>query len=240
VKLTYGTYQHAVKTVTPRVTSVPLYTPRGEVYAIRQTVTIAGEVGGDDTHAVRDAVEELIAAYSTDGKDLVWSLMDDSQTPDVALISSRCIGGTRVIQRPSFTAGEGGEYSNYRKYEVVVQGDVRIKDQDIPRVWSYSQTIQRTGTGGPVYRHVPLKHERWQRQQSRRYSLVRIVQTGTIAGTHAHLRPPAPRWPHALLAESVTVTESEQPALWINGIGVGWETSWSYTFESATPLSGAP
>lgn len=240
MKLFYGDYEHQLKSATPRVSSVPLETPQGLVYAIRQTIAVQGELQGETTTDVKDAVAALIDAYAEFNKEFIWKFNDDSETPDVHLVPANCIGGVKVIQRPSFTAGEGGEYSNYRRYELVVQGDVKITGNDFPRLWSFQQTISRTGNGRAEFRHVRLKNERWQKQQTARYTPVTVSQSGSIVGTLQHLPAPAPKWPYALLSASDSVSIDEHPQQWINGTGVGYARSWNYQFESNAPLPGAP
>lgn len=240
MNLTYGAYQHAGKTVTPRIESEVLETPRGQTYAIRQTVTVEGTLVGDDAEDVAEQVEELIAAYATPGQDLLWTFPDDSGVPELTLRNSACVGGVRVIQPPSFVAGEGPEYSNYRKYVLTVQGDVRLTGASFPTIWEYSQTLSRVGTTGPVVVFQPTKYTRPLPVRTRAFSLQTVTQTGTIAGTLGYLLPATPIWPAALKHESATVSEDAAPRQWINGVGVGWARSWTYTFESATPLPGAP
>lgn len=240
--LTYGEYEHPTKTTTPRVESEPLRTNRGQVWAIRQTVTVSGEVNGDSTSDVADAVESLIAAYATDGLDFVWSFTGGEATPEINLISDNCWGGVRVVRRPSFVAGEGGEYSNYRKFELAVQGDVLISGSSFPVIWEYQNSYSRTGTGGAVHKLVPLKNEPPQKQQVRRFSVVTASQTWRVVGTLQHLPTliPRPLWPFAEKLDQRVINRDDEPQQVLNGTGLGFALSGSYQFEHNGPLAGLP
>jgi hypothetical protein len=238
--LKYGNYSHANNEVGYTITSQALKSQGGYYYANKVHWACHGALLGTlnnlTTQAqITAAIQDLVNAYSNDGYDLVHYL-DDGVTPTAhSLISSNCIGGTRVVQPPSFPM-QGGEYQvGYgRTYEFAIEGEVAITDQNV--TISYSESLKFVGTGGPITVFIPVAQGPWVQQQTSQRSTYRVVQSGKAVGLYGTPILPAPIWPAAELVQLRDVSiESPQRYGAFN-----WPLSWSYTFESNGILLGTP
>jgi len=234
--LKYGPYTHANNEVAYTITSQARKTQAGTYYANLVRWNCRGALLNlPNQGAISAAIDGLIAAYSTDGYDLVHYL-DDGVTPTAhSLISANCIGGTRVVEAPSFP-DNGGEYQvGYgRSYTFAIEGEVALTGSDV--VTSFEESLDFEGTGGPVVVWIPVAQGPWVQQTTSQQSTYRAVQKGQAVALYNSASPPPPIWPENEIQQQRKISYGSAKRYGL----YDWPVSWSYTFESSGGLNGQP
>lgn len=233
----YGGFHHPDGEVELSITSEMEYSENNaQVVAILKTWAMSGVIIADGQAAITSALRARVNAYNTNGRDLRLLGTNNARTP-LELLSANCIGGTKVVNR-GFPDNRNGAYSTFLNYSVTVQGREAVTLSSGILTWS--QTVRRAG-GGPRFGHLEPLVGNPIKQTLKRRTVYRVIQSGSASGMFGYPTAPNPMWPTAL----VEAPETEVGTPIRRGFGGDTEytefpISWSYRFESATPLVGIP
>lgn len=234
----YGSYAHDPGEIQLSVSREAVFNDAEVPYAVRERWDMDGMLVGDSQSDIDRKVRDLTAAYSQDGLDLSLKLSAGGDT-HLRLKSTECIGGTRVTQPPSFPSNSDAAYVTFLPYAVSVEGLVALAGTSSYLV-SFQETIARSG-GGPRYGMIEPLTGMPIRQLLKRNTIYRATQRGSATGLYTYPSVPLPLWPAAL--KEAPKVERVGPR--VRGTGATstythYTVSWSYEFESATPLIGNP
>jgi hypothetical protein len=197
--------------------------------------TMRGMLEGSTVAEITTAIQTLEAAYSTNGRDLILYQSDGTTETAHKILSAQTMGGTRVTKLPSYPSGEGAEYATFRRYEIVVEADYAVWDQNLV---AWIETVSYRGRGGEVWRLMPVLVGPWPRQTLHTNSPYSAVQRGRAVGQFSYPVAPPPLWP---LDEHRDAGGGEYSGPRRHGnTFTDYETTWEYTFESNNPLVGFP
>lgn len=226
--LSYGDYEHPDKEANVIITRQGLEAEDGFIYGCTETWSITGIMHADTDAQLVNKMAALFAAYSEQGKDLVWK---KGGTTMHQLISDSTLTGTRVTVMPHFPQNGNGELTTYRTYAMTVEADLNFTaiDLDMPEILKYEESINITGTGGPQYGFLPSILGKYQKQQLTETSPITIVQSGMKVGLGAYPTPNLPLWPDD---EHVARRQINQAGTRRrNGVDIEFPIHWNYTFE---------
>lgn len=232
----YGGYQHASGECHVAIGRQGLRSEHGVLYAIRETWTITGMLLGASASALTSSIAALELAYAEDLGDL--HLCEDSGAETAhSLLSGDTIGGTRVVQRPSFSNGAGAEYATYRTYTVVVEGD---RDVDA-ELLTFNEQITFTG-GGMEWGFLPVLNGTPPKQIFREQTPYKATQTGHSTHMTKYPIPADPIWPEAEHLAQRQITYHGPLRVGFGGSlrFTGYGVQWSYTFENTAEFVGVP
>lgn len=236
MQLQYGTYTHAENECELSIARQAVI-ERGVTVRIRETWTINGFVnitGVETLDTLSGRITERINAYANDGGDL--KLLNAGLVTAHQLLSADCIGGTRVVQRPSFPKGDGTEYATMRTFTAVVEGEY-LAPAGATALVEFQETLEFSG-GGPRWVMIETRRGQPQRQDTSEATSYRVRQSGRAVGHAAWPTIPGPKFPqHEHREQRVTTAGSPEG---MGGAFINWPVAWSYVFESASPLVGIP
>lgn len=243
MKLTINSTTLEPKSVVLRPTYAVLRTPRGQRYAQRKTIDVEGCIFGDDQSTLITNISALISLLSSDGFDFSYQFNDGTNTPDMTVLNSQCIGNTRVVNMPALDPRNMGEYSTYWDYKFSIEADVAESGLSINTIYSFRESITvNNGAGQPQTGFLPQTNNPYQAQQNRRFSQVTATQEGEVCGLLKYLPQYAQRarWPQWLVNDpgGNGITQ-ESPRQAETGRYLVWPISWRYSFESNQPLGGS-
>jgi hypothetical protein len=235
--LQYGSYRHATNEAAVTITRQTNWNDGGQALGFTESWHITGFLVAASQAALTTALADLKAAYNRQAQNLSLHL-DDGTLTNHFLNSAQCIGGTRVTEGPTFPEGQGAEYSTFRSYSIVVQGEVA--DPRV-RLLTWSESLAFSG-GGPMYVHLQPITGLPVKQQVADATTYRVTQSGEAVGRFTYPSPPGPIWPAALLPH---LNQFHQRTPRRSGpIGspdyTEFPITWSYSFESAVSLRGNP
>lgn len=232
--LKYGSYQHESGECQLAIDRRAVFNDRMIAWAIRERWTITGILQNQTgvLSTMQTSIASLKTAYDTDGLDLTLHLDDDSETQH-KIATADCLGGTKVIQRPSFPTNREAEGVNYTTYTVIVEGLVKIVGETLR---SFHEFLTFTG-GGPRYGHIETLIGLPVKQKPRNYTIYRVEQAGEAVGLYAYPTPPDPIWPAALVEAGRVKRRSPKRT---GSEYYDYPVSWRYAFEAAGALLGQP
>jgi hypothetical protein len=249
LKLRYGSYTHDQDEAAIAISKTTNFNSLGRAISYTERWTITGRLqidspSGDpdtDQPQLTTDINALVNAYRYDGYDLTLLRNDGSTVTSHRIISQATIGGTRVVERPSFPEGSGAEYSTFRNYRIVVEGEIPVRQGGIEIV-EWSETLSFTGTSGPRTVHLELRNGPAQKQVVSQMTVAKVTQSGSAIGRTAYIMPQPPIFPQDELFHMRQVSYESPTA---KGYGstrvyVDWPSEWRYEFESALPLAGFP
>lgn len=145
------------------------------------------------------------------------------------------ITGVRVTRGPDFTTTTGPEYCTIRSFSFTAEAEYPINANGL-LLLNFTESLAFSG-GLPLYVHRLAINGPPQKQLVYPQTVYRVTQSGEAVGyTTTPLANP-PKWPFALKEAPDIGTRSPER----KGQGYqGYSISWTYRFESATPLLGAP
>lgn len=232
--LRYGNYQHDAGECVLTIFQEAILSERGTQTAIRETWEINGRIHATDQAAVSAAQATLIAAYAVNGQDAGFYLDDGSPTNHV-LVNANSLYGIKVIKPPSFPKGDGGEFSTYRNYQIVLMAEFPYYGDGASVLLNYAESISFQGVGGPVWHYLETLNGPPQAQTIRQMSVMRAVQSGFAEALGTYPGFPGPIWPELEHQEQRTITY-ELPNDKYNKRVVRW----SYHFSSDAAMNGFP
>ena len=224
------------------IDSEPLRTVSGTLYALRQTIAIEGTLLAANSTDLLTRIEEIKTAYRADGGDLSIDFPGGSPGTNDDLASSQCVDGVKVIKAPSFTVGEGGEYSTFRHFNVVLGGIVPLGGSLPNIVVSFKETLSWRGNGGARRVLVPLKNGPWQEQIPYPNTPQTATQEGQIIGLTRHMfeRVPGPKWGLWLLDnEGLSMSPQGPQDRLETGQPIDFLLTYSYAFKGNLPFARA-
>ncbi|HWB08398.1 MAG TPA: hypothetical protein VG826_04210 [Pirellulales bacterium] len=211
--------------------------------AVLETWSITGmltsQVGLTDINA---QIAALMAAYAIHGQDLILYLPDG--TPSASqLLSANSLGGTRVVQAPSFPGGKPAERVGFASYTAKVAAEIPVIEGHT--LVDYHESLKFRG-GVPVIGWLEPVVGLPVQQLWKQLSTFKVTQEGHATGYDWQpligFDVGIPIWPAALLPDK-TELDTEAPDR--QGIAEfaaykNFKVSWHYEFESLTPLIGNP
>ena len=153
--------------------------------------------------------EALVAAYSEDGKDLVFYL-DDGVTPTATLALQRQHAGGHARAAAIVPHGDRGRVQHVPQLYGRSLGDVPLTNNNL--LLDYEETIEVQGNGGPIRVLIPVALGPWVWQQTTVASIFRVTQSGRAKGLYAYPPFNAPLWPANLVSERMSL-RSQSPRL---------------------------
>lgn len=194
----YGNFLHPPCEVYPKRLSVtPLFSDRGIRWGSRVSMRIAGDlvqVGATElTPAeIQTRMNAIEAAYLNDYQDAGFELDGAWSSHHILNNQADNLSGNQIVYR-SWENALPTELANTRSFEVEIQA---VLSQAYSDILHFSETTQKIGDGGPMWRIYP----RWNlapiKAQTTLNSPVRHVTTGRVVSMSGFVSPPAPYWPN--------------------------------------------
>lgn len=192
---------------------------------------LTSSVGAND---LDDTVKAVKAAYA-DGADFRILLPDGSQSAH-SLLSGQCLGGTRIVNPPSFPDFSAAAGVTYLRFTATVEGEV-IASNPATSLLSFEESLSFTG-GGPLTGFIEVLNGPPIEQTLRQQTVYRATQTGSAVGYGSYPAPAAPLWPANEIVPSRRITPRSPKRK--GNTYTEFPVSWSYEFHSASALSGTP
>lgn len=208
-----------------------IFSPRNRYAFIRKTLTVQGHLCVTGQADIKAAIDRLEDAYK--GEWHTVGLYHDDGTPSAHVLDfNSSLNGIRLLTL-DYPKEDGGEYATGRSYRAVFQADY-LSDEN--EVFSWEETIQVIGTGGPDWEFIPqfigpplLQINCMQTPQI-------ILQSGESVGLTGYIQPPAPYWPtfeHTNRRSIVRGTCQKKGRLQ----SLLWPTQWTYRFSLPYSIS---
>lgn len=235
--LKYGSYQHALDEARVSTQRHGIFV-NGMSKGYLETWTIDGMLFAADPPSLTTAMNAMRNAYANQAQDLGF-FQDDNSATTLSLLSSTCLGGTRVVQPPFFPDLRGASYTTYIPYSIVIEGEVF---DPACTILAWFDTITFIG-GGPRTVFLETCNGPPQKQLVNQQTVWRATQIGNAVGFLTRPFPAFPFAPDAYRGDLSSTAPSgpaqrsgppSQPVYSEFGI------SWNYVFESAEPLVGSP
>ena len=236
MKVKYGNYTHADYEATIVVQKSILRSESGNAVARLENWTISGKLQADSFSLLTVAVRNLEKAYEKDNQDI--GLYSSAGVATAHKISAANADYIRVVTPPSYPVGDGGQYVEWRDYQVGLEIRIPTSSSGADDLESWTETIEIVGDGGPINRYVPVVAGPWPRQMTNTHSIVTLTQTGQAKGRYNYPIPPNPLFPGQIVRPdgirfSRTSPTSLRPA-------IGYGISWSYRMELPVAVPAFP
>jgi hypothetical protein len=235
----YGDYQHANNEVYVQAMRRDGLFVNGMSRGYVQQMQIAGQLHAATPSLLTAAMDALATAYSVNGRD--FAIYEDGGTlTHLALLSSNCLGGVRIIQRPSFAEVRGGQYTTYVDYTLGLEGEV---PDTSCQLLAWEESFEFTG-GGPEFVFLEPILGLAQKQMVKQATVYRAAQVGSAVGYFGYpfFFIPSPRWPDNYLpresSSGISSADRDGPAG--QPTRKGFPVRWSFQFASVTPFFGVP
>lgn len=233
----YGNHRHPVGEV--EISSLrarTIYSARGFREGTLKTLSLAGELLGDDNVEVNTAILELEAAYST--QNLAAALFfGEPGNPGFATahawLPEQTLGGIKVIGLDY--GNSPGEFSNHRTFSITLEA--LFPDFSL-NILELQETLRFVGTSGPRFVWRRNLDTRATKQQINKNTTMLVTQSGRVLGYQTlPSRPPA-RWPSNEHKEQRQV--SVLPPQELRGTLAKFGIAYSYAFEFGRAVKGVP
>ena len=235
----YGSYQHQENECEVLIDKSAVLSSAGIPIAHDVRWTINGCLFGDDPSDLTTKIRALEDAYSIPGQSL--GLYIDGTITAHSIPANSSDAGCQVIAGPSYPEGNGAEYSTFRKYQIVIGATVPVEAGKTDNILSFRESLQFSGTGGPLYTFLRTLNGPWQKQMVSQTSTVTCVQSGSAIGYMYYPMAPGPIFPGDEHGDKRQTTRSSPQRMGLNGQSYrNFETSWQYVFESVSRLSANP
>ncbi len=242
MQLIYGSYVHADSEATVQIGRTPVYNDGGQMIGVRERWNVSGFLQAANGAALTTALQQLRLAYAIQGQTIGLFFADGTPTNHI-LISANCVGGTRVVEGPSFPqGGPSAEYvengPTFRTYTLAVEGTVLTHIG----LLAFNETLSFQGTTGPRVVWKQTLNGFPQRQQTTDRTTQKITQAGSAIGQFAYPVVPGPLWPAYELVEQRNISPGNPKRTGPVGrpTYVEWPVSWRYAFETGVPATGQP
>jgi hypothetical protein len=221
----YGSYTFAQNEISTIFRQEYVRDSRNFRRYIRKTIEINGKLHASSADALTTAMNTLDSAFSVDGRD--FTLFTDGGTATHhRLLTGAAIGGVRVMRGPSYEPGDGGEYTTYRSYNIMLEADYLVPNA--PNVMEFEESVTVIGSGGPRIVWRPVLVGDAKPQLTTQKTLSKTVQSGTAMGHGTWPFPPNPLWPEFELAEERNLVR-HAPKRNLSSL-IDYRISWSYAF----------
>jgi hypothetical protein len=234
--LRYGNYSHATAEASVVIDRIPNFNDGGQQTGYKETWNISGCLQAATQNLLHAEIAILKAAYSIQGQAIGLFFADGNATAHI-LSTAGTEGGCRVVRGPSFPQGEGAEAGLYRTYQISVEADVIDPSAQFI---SYSETLSFSG-GGPRVAYQTYIYDVPEPFILAAATPYQATQQGQAVGRFAYPVPPGPLWPANLMENpQVQLTSPRRKGPVGSPFYTEYPVSWSYRFESASPLTGIP
>lgn len=232
MQVQYGSYVHPDNECSLAISRQGIF-ERGICTKIKETWTIDGIINITGSQTIADIttrIYEIENAYLVNGLDV--SLGGTAHY----LQSSRCLGGTRVVNPPQFPKGDGTEYATVRTFSITIEGDILLP-AGLTGLTEWKETLEFSG-GGARWVIIETRRGAGERQQVSEQVPYRVRQSGSAIGITAWPTVPAPLFPAAEHVERRVLVRMTPER--VGNDFTAWPVTWNYEFESISALSGVP
>lgn len=231
----YGSYTHpAGEVLISSITrSVAEYSPRGEPIVSRLSWTIEGILQGDDAADVSRRLVALERAYEQHNQVAGLYFVGGGSTAHV-MSPAGSLGGVRS-SGVSYPKGDGAEYTTYRTYSVTLEADYPF---DGLTLLEFQESVTFTGTGGKKTVFLPVLNGEPEKQTVLQRTTCKATQSGSAVGFKSYPPVPDRLWPADEIEEARSIARTSPMNLLGDKRNFG--ITWSYSYESAKPLTGLP
>jgi hypothetical protein len=235
--LKYGTYQHAAGEASVVISKQGIFSEAGLPRGIRERWDIQGRLQAASQAALTAAINALSAAYAVQGLN-VGFYFDDGSPTSHQITSANTNGGVRVVVPPSFPEGKGAEYSTFRTYSLAIEAEWL---DPAATLIGWNERLQFSG-GGPQFAFLQPINGSPLKQLLRQQTPYRATQSGEATGCYSYPTPALPLWPDAEHIHQRALHYDLPKRMGPPGSATytQYKVTWSYHFESATPLVGLP
>lgn len=231
----YGNYAHPIGECEISLTADVVENDAYEPIEVIRRVQVSGLLLADSPAAMNAKVSALQAAYSANGYDFRVYLPNGTTVSRLTLLNAGSNGGVRITQLPSFPSIAGAGYVTNLKYTLALEARYPVANSS-SLLKSFEETLTFEG-GGPVYGWLKPLAGKPVKQLLRQNDTYRATQTGSAVGAYSRPSPPSPLWASSMLVAPTTTKRS--PLRRGSGF-VDYGISWSYQFESDSPLRAEP
>lgn len=234
MRLVKGSYQHDLYEAALTIQRKPVYAGTGNRLGYTETWGVSGFLQADDQSALTTAILDLERAYARDGDDIRLQTVGGSDSAHI-LRASDC----RYIRCSpiSYPVGTGAQYSTYRTFEATIEAFIASDDTgqrpapgSIGDLESYTESIEYSGTGGPVKVFVPVVLGDWPEQQINSKSPIVIRQSGSAVGATGKPNIPPPLFPDRIQNPMSDYKVGVEWPKTLKPVRGQYPVSWSYTF----------
>jgi hypothetical protein len=231
----YGSYTHETGELGFSVSRSSIRNAGQGLYGVQETWAFKGFLLGTSSQDLTAKMRAMDDAYGRDYQNM--TIRDaQNQASFHDLPGETALGGLRVTKRPSFPEYQGAEYVNYRTYEIEVV--CKIPASNASNIFSWTESLSWSGTGGPVFVFRRPLYGPCQRQRVATHSTVHATQSGEAVGVFGFPTIPDPIWPWCEHQDRRKLGEVSPKR---DGMAlVEWKRSWTYEFENDGPLFGIP
>ena len=204
--------------------------------AVTRTITVSLDIKvfGDTAALIAASMGSMQNAYWQPGRDL--TLSDDNGTVLRSLRSAGSLSGVQCVEGPSLVGTTPGEFTTYATLRATFQATFQAQaGQALVYDWTQSLSIEG---GGPLYVWQPAISGPPLKVMVQDQTTYRATQTGSAKGLLSYPPVPPPVFGVGALMGNPQITRASPLR---NGQGfTEWPVTWSYQFESASPLIGLP
>lgn len=230
----YGGYTHGVaEVILASISRSTEYSPRGLPLISKVSWTINGVIQGTSLSDLTTKLAALEAAYSKQRQNAGLYLTDGTPTVH-QMQNGTAIGGVRS-SGVSYPSGDGVEYVTSRTYSVTLEADYEFTGNDL---LEFNETLSFQGTCGPKFVYLQTLNGPPEKQIVQQKTTMTATQSGSAMGYRARPSAPPPLWPKDEHEEARRIDKTSPRV--IAGESRDFGISWSYTFESDSPLNGEP
>jgi hypothetical protein len=230
----YGNYVHQNNEVSTVFRQSTLYDQRGNRRGLRKSIELSGVLHGDSQADLTIKLNELDAAYSQDGQNAILFLDNGTTQTHHKIINNDTLTGVRVVKPPSFSPGDGAEYSTFRSYTAILEADF-VGDSEVV---SFEETVTVVGTGGPRFAYLETLEGLPVRQTVNLATLVRMTQSGSAVNYLSYPFAPGPLLASLEDVDQRTITRRSPKQQ--GRVLTDFPISWSYKFTSDVAISAIP
>lgn len=236
----YGAYQHPpYEAGIMHYEAIARRSPRGFVTSTVMGYQVHGDLvllPGEDEFDLDTRINDLQAAYLSDGLD--WGLYhaDNSPTPHFLQNNHpQSMTGNQIVYR-QFPSGHGGEYSTGREFTYKIQNEFLTPDS---LIIEYSETVSHQGTTGPRYEWRFNKFQIPYFERTASSTLQRITQHGHAITLSAYLIPPEPIAPRPFELEHLRTITRTGPRRFPRGFTF-YRIDWTYHYLTPVIIPALP
>jgi len=190
---------------------------------------------GASATAIDALMASLNTAFSSNGFDMVLTMPNGTTSSQHRLTNAGALGGVRVTKLPSpKTFTNAGGVTNL-DLEITVEAEYPVSSA-ASLLRSFEETLSFEG-GGPVEGYVKTLRGMAQKQTLMQNDTYRCIQAGSAIGYYDTPSAPQPIFQWAMLKAPKRSVKSPTAK---SGFLTNQFVSWSYEFESTSPLNGNP
>lgn len=238
--LKYGSYTHATGSVGLTATWQTIVDESQRTYARKVSINLLGMLTSQQTTEalaiadIKSKMDAVWAAYAVNDRDLVLYSPSGTATHH-NYPTATALGGVRVTQPPSFTDPKGVELVTKASWTASLEAIYEVSGGPVTK--SFEETVQFEG-GGFKVGHLETKLGLPVKQLLRQNTIYRAVQRGSAVGYKTYPVRPNPIWPNCVVVPNPQITYGHPKR--INNQYREYPISWSWTFESDSPMMGVP